>query len=272
MLDIRPRDEGVAGAHVAINDNNTTGKFLGQSFTLDATETKFDADVVPVFKEMLARGDRFILADISAKQLLSIADIAKENGALLFDVGATDDILREEECRPNVLPHGANTYHARRRPGAISGLETVAQTWVLLYGSHERDQLYAEAIRRAATRFGATIVEERLYEDKGTARRTDTGVIQVQKQMPVFTQNLPEHDVIVVADESEVFGETMSRTAHGHRGLSQEQQGSFLRAGILRASNGRDRKSRTVSTRQPDGECYRRTCRPGSRYAYWERP
>ncbi len=205
VLDIPPRDEGVAGASVAINDNNTTGKFLSQSFALDVIETKFDADVVPVFKEMLARGDRFILTDISAKQLLSIADLAKDSGALLFNVGATDDILREEQCRSNVF-HTAPT-----RTMLADGLAQYLvwkqwRKWVLLYGSHERDQLYADAIRRAAARFGATIVEERVYEDKGTARRTDTGVIQVQKQMPVFTQNLPEHDVVVVADESEVFG------------------------------------------------------------------
>lgn len=205
VLDIPPRDEGVAGANVAINDNNTTGKFLGQSFILDVTEAKPQADIVPVFKEMLARGDRFILADISAKQLLSIADLAKENGAILFNVGATDDSLREEECRSNVF-HTAPT-----RSMLADGLAQYLvwkqwRKWVLLYGSHDGDKLYADAIRRAATRFGATIVEERLYEDKGTARRTDTGVIQVQKQMPVFTQNLPEHDVVIVADESEVFG------------------------------------------------------------------
>ncbi|NTS33566.1 ABC transporter substrate-binding protein [Phyllobacterium sp. BT25] len=205
VLDIPPRDEGVAGANVAINDNNTTGKFLGQSFILDVTEAKPQADIVPVFKEMLARGDRFILADISAKQLLSIADLAKENGAILFNVGATDDSLREEECRSNVF-HTAPT-----RSMLADGLAQYLvwkqwRKWVLLYGSHDGDKLYADAMRRAATRFGATIVEERLYEDKGTARRTDTGVIQVQKQMPVFTQNLPEHDVVIVADESEVFG------------------------------------------------------------------
>ncbi len=205
VLDIPPRDEGVAGANVAINDNNTTGKFLGQTFALDVSETKLEADVVPVFKEMVARGDRFILTDISARQLLSIADLARDNGVLLFNVGATDDILREEECRSNVF-HTAPT-----RTMLADGLAQYLvwkqwRKWVLLYGSHDRDKRYADAIRRAATRFGATIVEERLYEDKGTARRTDTGVIQVQKQMPVFTQNLPEHDVVIVADESEVFG------------------------------------------------------------------
>ena len=205
VLDVPPRDEGIAGASVAIHDNNTTGKFLGQSFALDVTETKFEADVVPAFKEMLARGDRFILTDISAKQLLSIADLARENGALLFNVGSTDDILREEECRSNIF-HTAPT-----RTMLADGLAQYLvwkqwRRWVLLYGSHDRDKLYADAVRRAATRFGATIVEERVYEDKGTARRTDTGTIQVQKQMPVFTQNLPEHDVVIVADESEVFG------------------------------------------------------------------
>ena len=46
VLDVPPRDEGVAGANVAIGDNNTTGKFLGQKFTLDVTEVKPDADVV----------------------------------------------------------------------------------------------------------------------------------------------------------------------------------------------------------------------------------
>ncbi len=205
ILDVPPRDEGVAGATVAINDNNTTGKFLGQSFSLDVVEVKFEADVVATFKEMLARGDKFVLTDISAAQLLSIADLARENGVLLFNVGATDDVLREEECRPNVF-HTAPT-----RSMLADGLAQYLvwkqwRKWVLLYGSHERDQLYADAIRRAATRFGATIVEERLYQDTGSARRTDTGVIQVQRQMPVFTQNLPEHDVVVVADESEVFG------------------------------------------------------------------
>lgn len=205
ILDVPPRDEGVAGANVAINDNNTTGKFLGQSFSLDVVEIKFEADVVATFKEMLARGDKFVLTDISAVQLLSIADLARENGVLLFNVGATDDVLREEECRSNVF-HTAPT-----RSMLADGLAQYLvwkqwRKWVLLYGSHERDQLYADAIRRAATRFGATIVEERLYKDTGSARRTDTGVIQVQRQMPVFTQNLPEHDVVIVADESEVFG------------------------------------------------------------------
>ncbi len=62
-----------------------------------------------------------------------------------------------------------------------------------------------EALRRAASRFGARIVQERVFEDTGGARRTDSGVTLIQRQMPVFTQQAPAYDVLVAADESEVF-------------------------------------------------------------------
>ena len=48
--------------------------------------------------------------------------------------------------------------------------------WLLVVGSHDQDKLYADALRRAATRFGAKIVQERTFEDTGGARRTDSGV------------------------------------------------------------------------------------------------
>jgi len=175
ILDVPPRDEGVAGANVAINDNNTTGKFLGQSFSLDVVEVKFEADVVATFKEMLARGDKFVLTDISAAQLLSIADLARENGALLFNVGATDDVLREEECRSNVF-HTAPT-----RSMLADGLAQYLvwkqwRKWVLLYGSHERDHALC---RRDPSRCHALRCDDRRRSasttDTGSARRTDYG-------------------------------------------------------------------------------------------------
>ncbi len=65
--------------------------------------------------------------------------------------------------------------------------------------------LLADAYRRAAKRFGARIVQEREFKDTGGARQTDSGVVQTQQQMPVFTQGLPDYDVLVAADENEVF-------------------------------------------------------------------
>ncbi|MDK1494767.1 ABC transporter substrate-binding protein [Sinorhizobium sp. 7-81] len=205
VLDVPPRDEGVAGAKVGVGDNNTTGAFLGQKFTLDVSEVRPNADVMPAFNDMVSKGVLYLLADLSATQLLSIADLAREKGVLIFNVGATDDRLREEDCRANLF-HTAPT-----RTMLADGLAQYLvwkqwRRWVLVYGSHEPDRLFADALRRAATRFGGEIVAEKEFADTGTARRTDTGVVQIQRQMPVFTQGFPDHDVMLVADESEVFG------------------------------------------------------------------
>lgn len=205
VLDVPPRDEGVAGANVAISDNNTTGRFLGQKFSLDVVEVKPDSDVLAVFDAMAGRGISTILADLSAAQLLVLADAAQAKGIIVFNVGATDDRLREEDCRANVF-HTAPT-----RSMLADGLAQYLiwkqwRRWALIYGSHERDRLFADALRRAAERFGGEIVAEKEFADTGTARRTDSGVVQIQRQMPVFTQGLAEHDVLLVADESEVFG------------------------------------------------------------------
>ena len=74
--------------------------------------------------------------------------------------------------------------------------------WFLVYGSHPADTKLADAYRRSAQKFGAKIVQEKIYEDTGGARRTDTGHVQIQSQIPVFTQDAGDYDVLIVADPS----------------------------------------------------------------------
>ena len=108
---------------------------------------------------------------------------------------------------------------------------------MLLYGSHEQDHLFADALRRAATRFGGKIVAEKEFKDTGTARRTDTGATQIQQQISVFTQDLPEHDVVLVADESEVFGTYIPYRTWTPR-LVAGTAGLVARRGTPPANNG----------------------------------
>jgi ABC transporter substrate binding protein (PQQ-dependent alcohol dehydrogenase system) len=204
LLDARPDDDGFAGARLAAEDNNTTGRFMKQSFDLVEVEVPVGGDAVAAMKEMVAGGARVIVTLAPAETVLALADAGEE--VLILNAGAPDDRLRGEDCRANVLHLG---------PSRAMLADALAQfmmwkrwgDWLLILGSHPDDQLWAAALRRAATRFGAEVVEERVYEDTGGARRTDTGHVQVQKQIPVFTQRAEEHDVIVVADESEIFGE-----------------------------------------------------------------
>ena len=204
ILDIPPPDDFVAGARMAMDDNNTTGKFLNQSFSIVDAKLGPDDDPIAPLNDMLASGVRFIVADLPADKLLAVADAARAKDTLVFNAGAPDDRLREEDCRANVF-HTAPT-----RSMLADGLAEYLiwkqwRRWLLVVGSHPEDKALGDAYRRAARKFGAKIVDERIYQDTGGGRRSDSGSVQVQRQMPVFTQKAPDYDVLVAADENEVF-------------------------------------------------------------------
>ncbi len=204
LLDIPPADDGVAGAKMAIEDNNTTGKFLSQRFTLEDIKLKDADDPATAIQALADRGITLVIADLPPDLLLKAADAGRERGVLLFNAGATDDRLREEDCRANVI-HTAPT-RAMLADGLAQYLVWKKwRRWLVVVGSHPNDKLFADALRRAATRFGAKIVQERVFADTGGARRTDSGIAQIQRQIPLFTQSAPDYDVLVAADESEVF-------------------------------------------------------------------
>ena len=197
-------DDGIAGARLAIEDNNTTGKFLNQHFTLEEVKFKEGDDAAKAATALADRNIAFIIADLPADQLLQAADAIRDRGTVMFNAGAIDDRLREEDCRANIF-HVAPT-----RSMLADGLAQYLvwkqwKRWLMVVGSHEQDKLFADALRRSASRFGAKIVQERVFEDAGGARRTDSGVTLIQRQMPVFTQQAPAYDILVAADESEVF-------------------------------------------------------------------
>jgi ABC transporter substrate binding protein (PQQ-dependent alcohol dehydrogenase system) len=204
LIQIPPENNGIAGARLAIDDNNTTGKFLNQQFSLEDVRLNEGDDPAAATNALAERGVALVIADLPADSLLKAADSERSRDLLFFNVGAIDDRLREEDCRANVI-HTA--------PARSMLADALAQylvwkqwrRWLLVVGSHPADNLYGDAMRRSAKRFGARIVQEKVFEDAGGARRTDSGAVQIQRQIPVFTQGAPAYDVLVAADESEVF-------------------------------------------------------------------
>src|SRR5215467_5650626 len=72
-------NDGVAGARLAVEDNNTTGKFLNQHFVLDEVRLK-DGDDVAKAAASLASNHGFIIADLAADDLLKVADALRDRG------------------------------------------------------------------------------------------------------------------------------------------------------------------------------------------------
>ncbi len=203
-LDAPPADLGFAGARLAIEDNDTTGRFMGQDFeAVEITATPETA--AAELDKLLADGVPFIVTLADGAQTLALADRAGDR-ALIFNARARGDNLRGADCRVNTI-HTAPSHAMLADALAQFLMWKKWPQWFLISGSHPQDIALADAYRRAATKFGAKITEERIYEDTGGGRRTDSGHVQVQQQMPVFTQRAADHDVVIAADETGVFAQ-----------------------------------------------------------------
>ncbi|MFQ5467497.1 MAG: ABC transporter substrate-binding protein [Kiloniellaceae bacterium] len=217
-LDLPPADQGVAGGRLSIADNNTTGRFLNQEFVLKEVEVPVDRDPKAAFQALLDGGTRLIVLNVPAQVLLDLADMAAGKDVLLFNVGAPDDRLRDADCRDNVMhmaPSRAMLADALAQYLAWKRWQKV----FLVVGRRDGDRLFAEAVRRAAKRFGNKIVGERQWAFGPDTRRT------AQAEVPTFTQNV-EYDILVVADEIGEFGEYLAyrtwlpRPVAGTQGLT----------------------------------------------------
>lgn len=234
LLDERIADEGAAGAELGLEDNATTGGFLGHEYVLrhvrlepagagaDAepggtagsgargiggTTPVADPDAAAdAARELVGQGVRLLLADLGGEALLGVADAVPE--ALVLNVRAPDDALRGAECRANLLhlvPSRAMLADALAQYLAFKRWDDAA----LVVGRHVEDAAFADAFERAATRFGIEIVERRDWTREPGARRTDSGHLTEQSEIPTFTR-FDDHDVLVAADEGDEFGEYLA--------------------------------------------------------------
>lgn len=200
-LEEKPQDIGFAGAQLALQDNATTGNFLGHAYALVARATKPDT-LQTELSRIVEDGTRIIALSAREADLLDAADAFPN--ALILNIHAADTRLRNTQCRANVLHI---TPSDAMRADAVAQFASVKRwgNWLLAHGSNEADLVLADEYRRAARKFGLHIVEEREILDTGGARRADTGHVAVQRQIPVLVQNPRHHDVVIAADASDVF-------------------------------------------------------------------
>lgn len=207
-LDQPPEDEGVQGARLGIDDDNTTGRFTGQSFALTETIVPEEGDLAAGFRQLAAKGVRLVVTDLAAPQLLSIAGLPEAEGMTFFNTGSTDDRLRAEDCRADIL----HLLPSRAMLADALIQYLVAKRWqdlLLVVGRGDGDREFAGDIRHAALKFQARIVQEKPWTFVPGARRTDTGHFAIQAEVARFTQGI-SYEVLVVADEEDEFGDYLS--------------------------------------------------------------
>ncbi|MDD1651301.1 MAG: ABC transporter substrate-binding protein [Methylococcaceae bacterium] len=199
FFDPLPTDTGLQGARLGILDNNTTGRFTRQYFNLKETLVPVDGDLTAAFKGLIAEGYRYLLLDLPASEITHLAALPEGQNVLLFNIASHDDRLRAAECRANVL-HLLPSDAMRADALAQYLAKKRWKKWLLVSGTTEEDQRYAEALRRSARKFGNKIVAEKTWGLRFENRRTP------EAEVPVVTQD-DDHDVVVVVDERLEFGD-----------------------------------------------------------------
>lgn len=197
-LDPVPEDLGLAGAEVALADNLTTGGFLGHDYTLTLVSVPPGGDVRTAAAAALV-GSQLVLIDAPTETILQIADLPNATGAILFNVSSGARTLRDTDCRANLL-HTAPE-DAARADSLMQVLQ--ARRWtetVMLVGPNPVDADWAATLRTSATKFGVTIAAEKAWTFDTDLRES------TMDEIPRFTQDLPDHDVLLIADATDDFG------------------------------------------------------------------
>lgn len=216
-LQMPPDDLGIAGAQLGLRDNLTSGRFLKLDYKLTSETVPTEGDPLAAAQKLVEAGNRFILLDVPPDQLLRIADALKDTDTILVNVGATDDRLRQQDCRANVF-HIAPSRAMLTDALAQFLISKRWRNWFLMVGRTDNDKLYADAVRHSATKFGAKIVAEKTWDYGPDARAT------AQSEVPRGTQ-VGEYDMLIVADELGEFGDILpyntwlSRPIAGTQGL-----------------------------------------------------
>lgn len=209
VLDPVIDDEGVQGARLAINDNNATAQFLGQEFIFHEVMVAEGEDVGAALEGLIDQGVEWIISGLPADELGEVMAHPARGDRAVFNAWARDDALRGESCH-------ADLYHTT--PSRRMLTDALAQflgykqwdTWALVYGNTDEDRELAEVMKASAARYGHTVVEEKMWPHDPMARRAEGGFHAIQREVPVFAQDLPEHDVLVIIDENDYFGEYFS--------------------------------------------------------------
>jgi ABC transporter substrate binding protein (PQQ-dependent alcohol dehydrogenase system) len=236
-------DKGIQGARLMLKEANQAGNFVGHSFELVEAIVPEDADVVAKAKELLAGGERFIIADLEPDDLLAVSDLPEAKDALIMNIRSSATKLRQEECRVNVF-HIIPDYAMRADALAQYLIWKKWPRWFVIRRDTPQDQDYLAMVKRSAGRFGGKVVEDKLYDLPPGARNLDSGYQQVQSQIPMETESAPDHDVVWVINSDDDFGDylmyrtSLPRPVVGTQGLQATSwDKSYTESGAMHFQN-----------------------------------
>ena len=237
-------DEGFYGIKLAIEDNLTTGRFVGHDYKAEFHRILLSEDLKSEFQKLLDEGNKFFIVDLNEKELKTLFEVSNSEDIMIFNVRSKADSLRNENCKKNLL-HVPPSYSMLSDALTQYLVKKKWNKWFLVTGPDENDRKYAEALKKSAKKFNIKIKKEKVWDFTADLRRT------AGKEVPIFTKG-EKYDVLVVADEKGEFGEYLTyrtwdpRPIVGTQGLTptswhrtHEQWGATQMQNRFRRESGR---------------------------------
>ncbi|MBC33691.1 MAG: branched-chain amino acid ABC transporter substrate-binding protein [Rickettsiales bacterium] len=237
-------DEGYYGVDIAIEDNLTTGRFLGHNYLVEFHKVLLEENLIEEYKKLIKNGEKYFVVDLNAEELKKLVNLVESKNSLIFNVRSKDDSLRNENCRDNLF-HIPPSYSMLADSLTQYLVKKKWKKWFLVVGDKKNDKKFADALVNSAEKFNIKIKENKVWDFAADLRRT------AQKEVPIFTKG-PSYDVLVVADEEGSFGEYLPyrtwdpRPVVGTQGLTptswhrtHEQWGATQMQNRFRRKSGR---------------------------------
>ena len=100
-LDPILEDEGFYGVKLAIEDNLTTGRFVGHDYNAEFHRILLDENLEVEFTKLLKQGKKFFVVDLEENELNLLMNINGIDEAIIFNVRSKNDSLRGVNCKKN---------------------------------------------------------------------------------------------------------------------------------------------------------------------------
>ncbi len=237
-------DEGFYGVKLAIEDNLTTGRFMGHDYNASFHRVGLDEKLDQEFKKLLQKGDKIFVVDLEEDEILSLKKIQGFKDVIIFNVKSKSNALRNSKCSRNIF-HIPPSYSMLSDALTQYLVKKRWTKWFLITGPDKNDKNYSQALKESAKKFNIKIKEEKTWDFTSDLRRT------AGKEVPIFTKG-SKYDVLIVADEKGEFGEYLAyrtwdpRPVAGTQGLkpnswhrTHEQWGATQMQNRFRRVSGR---------------------------------
>ena len=90
-------DEGFYGVKLAIEDNLTTGRFVGHDYKASFHRVSLNEKLNQEFEKLIDKGHKIFIVDLTEDEIFSLKKLRDFDQVLIFNVRSKSDSLRNEK-------------------------------------------------------------------------------------------------------------------------------------------------------------------------------